>query len=98
MKILACAILLSTLVGCASGSPPAADAPKADQSASATPDQAKAIKHMREHVKYPATRDAILAACADTPEFSAAEKSWFAKNLPPGEYKSADDVIKALKF
>jgi hypothetical protein len=101
MKIVHLA-LLSCLVACSSTPPArtASEAAPADTRAAKAPhpDQAKTAKHMREHVKYPASREAILAACADTPEFSSEEKKWLSDNLPAGEYKNADDVINALRL
>jgi hypothetical protein len=62
------------------------------------PDLTKLKAHANDHIKYPATRAEILAACAQTPEFSAGEKKWIGENLPEGTYNSSDDVIKALKL
>jgi hypothetical protein len=62
------------------------------------PDTAKAREHFAKHVNYPATRAEILAACAQTPEFSAGEKQWLADNLPEGKYASPADVTRALKL
>jgi len=100
MRTLVSALVLSTLVACSSTPAPRAptDGATASQSGATAPDPAKAAEHVKKHVQYPATREAILAACADTPEFSADEKAWFAKTLPPGNYKNADEVIKALKL
>ena len=99
------AILSSLVAGCGSSPPPeAASAPSAMTPASGTssaatkPELAAAKKHLAEHVKYPATRAEVLAACADTPEFSDAEKKWFSDNLPEGSYESADQVTSALKL
>jgi hypothetical protein len=76
-------------------SPPATSS--ADEAAVATkPDPEKEKKHLREHVTYPATRAQILAACADTPEFTAGERKWCAQSLPDRTYASADEVISAL--
>jgi hypothetical protein len=99
------AILSALLPACGSSPPPeaasasSAPAPAADTSAAATkPDLAAAKKHLAEHVKYPATRAEVLAACADTPEFTDAQKKWFSENLPEGSYESADQVEAALKL
>jgi hypothetical protein len=62
------------------------------------PDIAKTRAHLAQHVNYPASRAEILAACAQTPEFTAAEKQWLTDNLPEGKYASADDVGRALKL
>ena len=74
--------------------PPAEEA--ATPVAASKPDAAKFTKHLREHVSYPATRDTLLAACADTGEFSPAERQWASDNLPEGSYATAADVEKAL--
>lgn len=62
------------------------------------PDRAKAIEHLDKHVKYPATRAQVLAACADTNEFEAGEKAWFEANLPNRTYNSSAEVVTALKL
>lgn len=73
--------------------------PKAAASAPSTqPDLEKTRSHLTEHVKYPATRAEVLAACADTPEFTPAEKAWFSDHLPDGSYANADEVLRSLKL
>jgi hypothetical protein len=62
------------------------------------PDLTKFKGHAADHIKYPATRAEVVAACAQTPEFSAGEKKWINENLPEGTYNSPDDVLKALKL
>jgi hypothetical protein len=62
------------------------------------PDMTKLMTHASDHIKYPATRAEIIAACAQTPEFSPGEKKWINENLPEGTYNSPDDVLKALKL
>jgi hypothetical protein len=100
-------IALALVNGCAtqSGASPAGSSPQASgvcgvsTSPCATkPDVGKARDHLVKHVSYPASRAEILAACAQTPEFTAAEKQWFADNLPEGKYANADDVGRALKL
>jgi hypothetical protein len=97
MKILVNLFACLALAACAA---PAAQAPASTSSATAgtatKPDTAKAIAHLKEHVKYPANRATVLAACADTPEFTAAEKKWFSDNLPEKNFTSADEVMASL--
>jgi len=69
----------------------------AESAAVQKPDMKKVAAHLRAHVKYPATRAQVLDACAQTDEFSAAERAWAAAALPEGTYASADEVLKALK-
>ena len=59
-------------------------------------DKANAIKHLKEHQKYPATREELVKECNELSDFSAEDKKWFEDNLPDGTYNSADDVTKAL--
>jgi hypothetical protein len=97
MKALTNLLVCLALAGCAATQ---AGAPAASSSGAAAtttkPDVAKATTHFREHVKYPATRAVVLAACADTPEFTAAEKKWIADNLPEKSFASAEDVVASL--
>jgi hypothetical protein len=95
------ALAIVVLAGCSSSPPPNACAPTSADMCAATatkPDVAKAKAHLEAHVKYPAKRADILAACAETPEFSTAEKQWISDNLPEGDYQSADQTIKALRL
>jgi hypothetical protein len=92
--VLALALTLTAGVGGAIPMPVA----QAAQAKAKKPDIKKVATHLREHVKYPATRQQILDTCADTPEFTEAEKAWAAQHLPEGSYASADDVLKALKL
>jgi hypothetical protein len=87
-------------IGCGSSPAPTPASPSQPQATatSTKPDAAKATDHLKNHVKYPTTRAQVLAACADTPEFTAQEKKWFADNIPEGTFKSADEVMKALKL
>ena len=65
---------------------------------STPPNREKALAHIRQHVTYPATREQILQACAQTKEFAEGEKQWVADNLPEGSYPNADAVIRVLKL
>ncbi|HEX2676118.1 MAG TPA: hypothetical protein VHM19_05745, partial [Polyangiales bacterium] len=64
--------------------------------AAVQPSMDKLKAHAADHITYPATREQVLAACAQTPEFSAGEKRWISEHLPNGTYNSSDDVMKAL--
>lgn len=48
-------------------------------------------------IQYPATREQVLAASAQNPDFTQSEKSWVTTNLPEGTYATAQDVLTALK-
>lgn len=55
-----------------------------------------AISHLKEHQKYPATKEELMAECDNLSDFSEEDKKWFGDNLPDGSYQSADEVVKAL--
>lgn len=95
MKLIIPIVCLA-FVGCAQTPAPQAPSASAAPSSAARPDAAVVKKHFKEHVQYPASRAAVLAACADTPEFSAGEKKWLADNLPDRTFASADDIASAL--
>ena len=101
MKLIVYAVFFAGLSAssCAGSPPPEASSPGATPTAEAAPqapDSAKARAHLERHVRYPADRSKILAACADTPEFSAAEKRWFEQHLPDQTYGSAAEAIAAV--
>lgn len=52
--------------------------------------------HLREHVTYPASKEALLTACNNLSDYSEADKQEFTEKLPEGTYNSADEVIAAL--
>lgn len=58
----------------------------------------EAIKHLREHQEYPATKADLTAACNNLSDFSAEDKGEFQNSLPEGTYNSADEVIAALNW
>jgi hypothetical protein len=70
---------------------------EAPTQAMAKPDMKKVESHLKEHQKYPATRAELLESCKGLVDFSDAEKTWFADHLAEGSYKSAADVMKALR-
>lgn len=55
-----------------------------------------AIGHLKSHQTFPATRDELVKTCNDLSDFSDEDKKWFEANLPDKEYKSAEEVVKAL--
>src|SRR5882724_11316339 len=87
------AALLALIVTAAcSANPPRETCGPALACTATQPDRQKSLTHFKEHVSYPATRQQILAACAQTKEFGEAEKQWIADNLPEGSYANADAV------
>ena len=59
-------------------------------------DMDNAMKHLREHQTYPATKADLVAACNKLSDFSAADKKEFMDQLPDQTYQSADEVVAAL--
>ncbi|NRA35387.1 MAG: hypothetical protein HRU17_18820 [Polyangiaceae bacterium] len=103
MKTLLSALICSTvLYGCGgSTTPPATPqsgtiASDDDASEAVRPDTEKLKTHLAEHLQLPSNREQVLAACDQTPEFTAAEKLWIANTLQPGDYLTPEDVSVAL--
>ncbi len=74
-------------------------AAKPSAKACAVSDVAKLKEHLEKHVTYPAKGKTIKEACKkEMPdEFPKSEKTCIAKKLKNSvEYKSADEVLKAL--
>ncbi len=59
-------------------------------------DMKNASMHLKQHQKYPATKEELVAECNMLSDFSDEDKKWFESNLPEGTYKSAEDVMQAL--
>jgi hypothetical protein len=54
------------------------------------------LGHLKNHVKYPASRDQVVAACNNMSDSEPANKEWVMKNLPDGNYRNAGEVLNAL--
>ena len=56
------------------------------------------MNHLKDHQKYPATKEELVAECGNLSDFSEEDKKEFAEKLPDGSYNSAEEVIKALEL
>ena len=56
----------------------------------------QSLDHLKNHIKYPANRAALVKACSGMPDHTPEDQSWFNSNLPEGTYKTPGDVINAL--
>ncbi len=89
-------------LGLSMSAPALADAPKKEapakaEKAKAGPhDAANIKKHLAEHQTFPATKAQLVESCHHLKDFSDEDKKWFSDTLPNGNYKSADEVVKAL--
>jgi len=54
------------------------------------------LRHLKNHVKYPANKQQLMAACNNLPDCPAADRDWFSRTLPEGNYRSVDEVLSAL--
>ncbi|EKD84656.1 MAG: hypothetical protein ACD_38C00179G0003 [uncultured bacterium] len=56
----------------------------------------EAVKHIDEHVMYPASKGDILAACNEMTEVPEEEKKWVSDRLPDKTYQSPQEVKAEL--
>ncbi len=55
-----------------------------------------AVEHAKHHIKYPASREEVVAACNNFADVPKEDATWFSKNLPKGTYRNPEQVFKAL--
>jgi hypothetical protein len=89
-------------------SPKADKVEKAEKSegSAAAPSDKEADQKLKEHlrlrnhivknVKYPATKEALVASFKTAKAIKADDKKWVEETLPARIYDTSDDVIKAL--
>ncbi|HEY4822435.1 MAG TPA: hypothetical protein VIH83_01975 [Candidatus Bathyarchaeia archaeon] len=54
------------------------------------------LEHIKHHIKYPANKAQVVAACNNMMDVPSADKDWVTKTLPESNYKGPDDLVKAL--
>jgi hypothetical protein len=57
---------------------------------------AEELGHLKNHVKYPANRAQVVAACNNMSDAPSDDRDWVSSSLPEGTYQSADQVVTAL--
>jgi hypothetical protein len=57
---------------------------------------AEELGHLKTHVKYPANKAQIVAACKGMHEGRHEDEAWVAKVLPEGTYKNPTEILAAL--
>lgn len=55
------------------------------------------IRHFKQHQFYPASKSDLMETCNNLSDITNADKEWISRNLPDGEYRTAEEVIKTLK-
>ncbi len=54
------------------------------------------VTHLKEHMKYPANKSAIVAECHNMEHLPAEARAWVQSKLADRTYNSADEAIKSL--
>jgi hypothetical protein len=107
---LTIALAIATAPGTSSAKSAATKAEKVEKSeaaaAPAAPSDKDAEQKLKEHlrlrnhivknVKYPATKEALVASFKNAKAIKADDKKWVEETLPSRIYDTSDDVIKAL--
>ena len=55
-----------------------------------------AMAHVKNDVMYPTDKKGIVTQCNNMSDLAQADRDWFAKTLPEGKYKNADEVMRAV--
>ena len=54
------------------------------------------LEPIKHHIKYPANKTQVIAACNNMSDVPSTDKDFVAKSLPESNYKGPEDVVKAL--
>jgi len=54
------------------------------------------LGHIKNHVKYPASRQQVVEACNNMSDVPSQDKDWVSKSLPEQTYRAPEDVVNAL--
>jgi hypothetical protein len=54
------------------------------------------LEHIKHHIKYPANKTQVLAACNNMTDVPSIDKEFVTKSLPDNNYKGPEDVVRAL--
>jgi hypothetical protein len=54
------------------------------------------IDHIKSHIKYPATKNEIWAACQEMSDVPETDRKMFNDKVPEGVYENADEVLTVL--
>jgi len=53
------------------------------------------LEHIKHHIKYPANKTQVLAACNNMTDVPSIDKEFVTKSLPDNNYKGPEDVVRA---
>src|SRR2546428_9763196 len=54
------------------------------------------LEHIKHHIKYPANKTQVLAACNNMTDVPSIDKEFVTKSLSDNNYKGPEDVVRAL--
>ena len=54
------------------------------------------LEHIKHHIKYPANKTQVVAACNNMSDVPTADKEFVSKSLPESNFKGPEDVVRAL--
>src|SRR5712692_4188528 len=54
------------------------------------------LEHIKHHIKYPANKTQVVAACNNMSDVPSADKDFVTKSLPESNFKGPEDVVRAL--
>lgn len=54
------------------------------------------LEHLKHHIKYPANKAQVVAACNNMADVPSADKEFVTHSLPESNFKGPDEVVRAL--
>jgi hypothetical protein len=54
------------------------------------------LGHIKNHVKYPASKQQVIEACGNMADVPSSDKDFVMRSLPDQTFKGPEDVVNAL--
>jgi hypothetical protein len=54
------------------------------------------LGHIKNHIKYPASKQQVVAACNNMSDVPSDDKDWVSQSLPDQTFRGPEDVVNAL--
>ncbi|HTW91152.1 MAG TPA: hypothetical protein VMH22_05530 [bacterium] len=63
-----------------------------------TVNRQQAEEHFHRDITYPITAEGICELCDNMIRFTAEDREWISKHIPPGVYETPEQAIRAVEW